>query len=215
MGGMGGRLSWSKHMVGASRLARCPAGRCTGLRARPSHCAYTARPRRRPEGVAPPRRTETPGRGCEPESGARGRERHPRAVRVAPDSARQGCAGQAARRAMTAGPGRRTSRWYHDPVRPLDDRGVLFSGGSRREATRSRRHGAERPAGRRDGARAYQPAEVEPRSTSAGWMPTSSRPTARAAAPTGRKQPFVITQPPPNVTGALHIGHALDDRRGR
>ena len=30
------------------------------------------------------------------------------------------------------------------------------------------------------------------------------------------RKPFVITQPPPNITGALHIGHALTfDARGR
>ena len=63
---------------------------------------------------------------------------------------------------------------------------------------------------------------------SAGRLPArTSRPTSSRAiyqrwldadvfAPDGaarradqRQQPFVIIQPPPNVTGALHIGHAL------
>ena len=48
-----------------------------------------------------------------------------------------------------------------------------------------------------------------PRSTSAGWPPTSSRPTAPGRGRTRRRPPFVIIQPPPNVTGALHLGHAL------
>ena len=48
------------------------------------------------------------------------------------------------------------------------------------------------------------------RSTSAGSRPTCSRPTAPAVGQTdSRKPPFVIIQPPPNVTGALHMGHAL------
>ena len=47
------------------------------------------------------------------------------------------------------------------------------------------------------------------RSTSAGWMRTSSRPDGAGSRADWSKPPFVITQPPPNITGALHIGHAL------
>ena len=46
------------------------------------------------------------------------------------------------------------------------------------------------------------------RSTSAGWRPTSSRPMAPARPPIRRLPPFTIIQPPPNVTGSLHLGHA-------
>ncbi|HEY7024824.1 MAG TPA: valine--tRNA ligase [Candidatus Limnocylindrales bacterium] len=56
---------------------------------------------------------------------------------------------------------------------------------------------------------AYRPGDVEPRIYER-WM------TADVFAPDGKgnradwsRKPFVITQPPPNITGALHIGHAL------
>ena len=45
-------------------------------------------------------------------------------------------------------------------------------------------------------------------STSAGSPRTSSRPTARGPPRTRSLEPFVIIQPPPNVTGSLHLGHA-------
>ncbi len=51
----------------------------------------------------------------------------------------------------------------------------------------------------------YQPGEVEQRRyetwVSAGYF---------TADPTSDKPPFSIVIPPPNVTGSLHIGHALD-----
>ena len=54
-------------------------------------------------------------------------------------------------------------------------------------------------------AGAYQPAEVEHRRyeqwVSSGYF---------AADPASDKPPFTIVIPPPNVTGSLHIGHALD-----
>ncbi|MBA3307454.1 MAG: valine--tRNA ligase [Chloroflexi bacterium] len=56
--------------------------------------------------------------------------------------------------------------------------------------------------------KAYRPAEIEPR-VYARWL------AADVFAPDGvgsradqTKPPFVIIQPPPNVTGALHLGHA-------
>jgi valyl-tRNA synthetase len=54
-------------------------------------------------------------------------------------------------------------------------------------------------------ATAYEPAEVEKRRY-AEW---EERGYFRAARNADRK-PFCIVLPPPNVTGALHIGHALD-----
>ncbi len=57
-------------------------------------------------------------------------------------------------------------------------------------------------------AKAYQPAAVEP-AVQARWLaadvfaPDGAGSRAR---PTG--EPFVIIMPPPNVTGALHLGHA-------
>ncbi len=57
-------------------------------------------------------------------------------------------------------------------------------------------------------AKAYQPAQVEP-SVQERWL------AADAFAPDGAgsragptAEPFVIIMPPPNVTGALHLGHA-------
>ncbi len=58
----------------------------------------------------------------------------------------------------------------------------------------------------RELAARYDAAAVEP-AVYERWLAADAfRPSEVAA--TGR-QPFVITQPPPNVTGALHIGHAL------
>ena len=61
-----------------------------------------------------------------------------------------------------------------------------------------------RPAGT-DLPAQYQPGEVEQRRyekwVSAGYF---------TADPKSDKPPFSIVIPPPNVTGSLHIGHALD-----
>ncbi|HET8698115.1 MAG TPA: class I tRNA ligase family protein, partial [Gammaproteobacteria bacterium] len=50
----------------------------------------------------------------------------------------------------------------------------------------------------------YRPTEIEARHyerwESAGWF-----------APSGRGEPYCIVIPPPNVTGTLHMGHALQD----
>jgi valyl-tRNA synthetase len=54
-------------------------------------------------------------------------------------------------------------------------------------------------------ATAYEPAPVEER-WYAAWL---ERGYFRAV-PTEEKKPFCIVLPPPNVTGALHMGHALD-----
>ena len=57
-------------------------------------------------------------------------------------------------------------------------------------------------------AKAYQPAEVEP-AVYQRWLhadvfaPDGAGSRARATA-----EPFTIIMPPPNVTGALHLGHA-------
>jgi valyl-tRNA synthetase len=54
-------------------------------------------------------------------------------------------------------------------------------------------------------AAAYEPAEVEKRWYSE-WLDRGYF----SASPTPDKKPFCIVLPPPNVTGALHMGHALD-----
>ncbi|HKZ90527.1 MAG TPA: valine--tRNA ligase [Candidatus Limnocylindrales bacterium] len=68
--------------------------------------------------------------------------------------------------------------------------------------------GATGTAGQAAMARAYQPAEVEP-AVYERWLaadvfaPDGSGSRARLTA-----EPFVVIMPPPNVTGALHLGHA-------
>src|SRR3954469_9528634 len=52
--------------------------------------------------------------------------------------------------------------------------------------------------------KSYEPKDIGPR-WYAEWRPRASFPPA-AAAP---KAPFAIVIPPPNVTGSLHMGHAL------
>ncbi len=53
--------------------------------------------------------------------------------------------------------------------------------------------------------KAYDPSQVEPK-----WAERwASRPFV--ANPKSGKPPFVIFMPPPNVTGSLHMGHALDN----
>jgi isoleucyl-tRNA synthetase len=50
----------------------------------------------------------------------------------------------------------------------------------------------------------YRPDAVEPRHYAA-W----ERAGCFAADPRGSKRPYTIMMPPPNVTGSLHMGHAL------
>ncbi|MEA2773059.1 MAG: valyl-tRNA synthetase, partial [Acetobacteraceae bacterium] len=50
----------------------------------------------------------------------------------------------------------------------------------------------------------FAPGEIEPR-LYAGWEAAGGF----AADPGSNAQPFTIMIPPPNVTGSLHMGHAL------
>ena len=52
----------------------------------------------------------------------------------------------------------------------------------------------------------YEPAEIEKR-VFAGWLDAK----AFAAFPDDNPRPYVIMMPLPNVTGALHMGHAMDN----
>ncbi len=52
----------------------------------------------------------------------------------------------------------------------------------------------------------YEPREVEGKIYQA-WMEAG----CFQAAPNPQKKPFTIVMPPPNVTGQLHMGHAMDD----
>ncbi|MGH2676932.1 MAG: valine--tRNA ligase, partial [Actinomycetota bacterium] len=53
-------------------------------------------------------------------------------------------------------------------------------------------------------ATAYEPGPVEAR-----WYPTWVERGYFRAGPTSERKPFCIVLPPPNVTGALHMGHAF------
>ncbi|GFK92865.1 Valine--tRNA ligase [Fundidesulfovibrio magnetotacticus] len=54
-------------------------------------------------------------------------------------------------------------------------------------------------------AKGYEPAEVEAR-----WLEFWRESGAGTADPQAQGEPFSIVIPPPNVTGALHMGHALN-----
>jgi valyl-tRNA synthetase len=57
-------------------------------------------------------------------------------------------------------------------------------------------------------AKAYRPAEVEG-AVYQGWLDADVfSPDGKGSRADWAKQPFVIIQPPPNVTGSLHLGHA-------
>ena len=49
----------------------------------------------------------------------------------------------------------------------------------------------------------------EPREVDARWYPQWEASGAFAADPDSAKPPYTIMMPPPNVTGSLHMGHAL------
>ncbi len=55
-------------------------------------------------------------------------------------------------------------------------------------------------------SKAYQPGEIEA-GVSRRWLEAR----AFAACPDERENRYVIMMPLPNVTGALHIGHAMDN----
>ena len=55
----------------------------------------------------------------------------------------------------------------------------------------------------------YSAADVEPRIYERWLEADVFAPDGKGGRADWSKPPFVITQPPPNITGALHIGHAL------
>src|SRR5664280_2565781 len=63
-------------------------------------------------------------------------------------------------------------------------------------------------AGEMELAKAYRPAEVEG-AVYQSWLDADVfNPDGKGSRADWSKQPFVIIQPPPNVTGSLHLGHA-------
>lgn len=61
-------------------------------------------------------------------------------------------------------------------------------------------------ASKRELAKQYNPADVEDRIYQ-GWVENNYF----TAEPDDSKEPFTVVIPPPNVTGQLHMGHALDE----
>src|SRR5512141_2727869 len=55
----------------------------------------------------------------------------------------------------------------------------------------------------------YNAGDVEPHIYQRWLDADVFAPDGRGTRPDPNKPPFVITQPPPNITGALHLGHAL------
>ena len=60
-----------------------------------------------------------------------------------------------------------------------------------------------------DMAPAYQPGDVEPQIYQRWLDADVFRPDGAGSRADWSRPPFVITQPPPNITGSLHTGHAL------
>ena len=55
-------------------------------------------------------------------------------------------------------------------------------------------------------SKAYDPSQIEAR-----WYAYWAEHGFFEADPDPQKKPFAVMMPPPNVTGRLHIGHALQD----
>src|SRR3954471_17759182 len=89
---------------------------------------------------------------------------------------------------------RRTSRWYHDPFVRWTSGPFVFTEDEDEQMSELER--------------TYRPSDVEG-PVYERWLaadvfaPDGAGSTADPAQP-----PFVIIQPPPNVTGSLHLGHA-------
>ena len=67
---------------------------------------------------------------------------------------------------------------------------------------------ADGSAGETELAKAYRPGEVE-HAIFAAWLAADVfNPDGKGSRADWTKPPFVIIQPPPNVTGSLHLGHA-------
>ena len=58
-------------------------------------------------------------------------------------------------------------------------------------------------------AESILPKNYDPKSIEADWYETWEEAGHFAANPASAKTPYTIMMPPPNVTGSLHMGHAL------
>jgi valyl-tRNA synthetase len=90
------------------------------------------------------------------------------------------------------------------PVRPLDER-VVFMEREMADGANAKTSG---PGEEAELAKAYRPGEVE-RGIFQRWLDADVfNPDGKGSRADWSKQPFVVIQPPPNVTGSLHLGHA-------
>jgi valyl-tRNA synthetase len=95
----------------------------------------------------------------------------------------------------------RTSRWYHDPfVRWTSGPFVVQEAG--RVTSSAAPTGSQLP-------KAYVPAEFEAAIYERWLAADVFAPDGAGANVVAGMEPFVVIQPPPNITGALHLGHAL------
>ena len=182
--------------------------RRTPRRARHGHCGHwpeahrcratLAASRRGPRGVASAGAEASAGR-CEPRGRPR-RERRSRAVRPASDSAPRGAPDPAS---AMSGVRRRPNQQVVPRPRSSAGRAGRFRFEREwwqcRTQRPARRAGSPRPTGR---------ASSKGPSTSAGWPPTSSPPTAPEAGRMRASRRSSSSSRPTNVTGSLHLGHA-------
>jgi valyl-tRNA synthetase len=109
---------------------------------------------------------------------------------------------------MSEQPRSRTSRWYHDPfVRWTSGRFVSREGAMATDTTSGTATGSDAAIGR-ELPKAYVPADFE-----AGiyerWLAADVfAPDGAGSRADPNLPPFTIIQPPPNITGSLHLGHA-------
>ena len=136
---------------------------------------------------------------------APGRERRSRAVRPAPDSAPRGGLGRSAGAMSDAGPdlepaGGTTTRSSAGRA------GRSILGG---QDGRTTRDGDDEREGGASCRRPTCPADFEAAIYERWLAADVFAPDGAGSRADPAKPPFVIIQPPPNITGALHLGHAL------
>src|SRR6185312_6959370 len=97
----------------------------------------------------------------------------------------------------------REARWYHEPPSSLMREAFCM-------LVRDVRHMTTGPQTERrldQIPKTYEPGAVEQRLYR--WWEESGYFKPRENPSDPNRQPFVISMPPPNVTGALHLGHAI------
>ncbi len=106
------------------------------------------------------------------------------------------------------GGGARDPRFDKGPGRFIPCMGTRVTGPARRGEAKvgTGKRGGGGEGGAHDISRAYEPAPVEER-----WYAFWEEKGYFHAEVNAEKEPFTIVIPPPNVTGSLHLGHALNN----